>query len=208
MWRKIMRKWFIVIIVGLVCCGTGEKETTVLPDDAGTENMRSIVMVIAHRDFRDEELQVPLKILEQAGYRVVIASTDTTEAQGMLGMRVTPGITIDQIAHDAYDGIVVVGGTGCETLWDDQVLHAAVQDFQKAGKVVAALCMAPVVLGRAGILTDLKVTSFPAVKDDIGRCGAVYTGSDVEQCGQVITCSGPQAVQEFSETVLNTLREK
>jgi protease I len=83
-----------------------------------------------------------------------------------------------------------------------------IRDFQDADKLVAAICMAPVVLGRAGILTDINVTAFPAVKDAIGQCGAVYTGKDVEKCGQVITCSGPQAVQEFSETILSTLSEQ
>jgi len=165
-------------------------------------------MVIAHRDFRDEELEEPFRHFEQAGYRVVVASTDTSEATGMLGMAIKPDITIEQIQHDAYDAIVVVGGTGCETLWDNDALHAAVQNFHTNGKLVAAMCLAPVVLGRAGILTDLTVTAFPAVKDDIGACGAVYTGNEVEKCGLVITCSGPQAVKEFSETILNTLREE
>lgn len=203
-----MKTWFALIVVGFVCCGTGDQEKISETEAAENRAVRSVVMVIAHRDFRDEEFKEPFRHFEQAGYRVVVASTDTTEATGMLGMTIKPDITIEQIQHDAYDAIVVVGGTGCETLWDNAALHAAVQDFHKNGKLVAAMCLAPVVLGRAGILTDLKVTAFPAVKDDIGACGAVYTGNDVEKCGLVITCSGPQAVQEFSETILNTLSEE
>jgi protease I len=201
-----MKTWVVLIIIGFVCCGTPDQGKIPETDAAETSTVRSVVMVIAHRDFRDEELAEPLRRFKQAGYRVVIASTDTTEAQGMLGMTIKPDITIEQIHHDVYEAIVVVGGTGCKTLWDDDALHAAVRDFYSAGKLVAAMCLAPVALGRAGVLTDLTVTAFPAVKDDIAACGAVYTGNDVEQCGLVITCSGPQAVQEFSESVLNTLR--
>lgn len=203
-----MRKWYVLIIVGLTCCGGGDIETTDLSVEEGAETNRSIVMVIAHRDFRDEELDEPYRLLKQAGYRVVIASTDTTEARGMLGMTIAPDITIEQIRHDDYIGIIVVGGTGCETLWDNETLHGVLRGFQESEKLIAAICMAPVVLGRAGMLTDLTVTAYPAVKDDIGRCGEVFTGSDVEKCGQVITCSGPQAVQEFGETILSTLSEE
>lgn len=203
-----MKTWFVLIITGLLCCGGGDKERVILSEEAKTETVRSVVMVIAHRDFQDEELQEPYRLFKQAGYRIVVASTDTTEAQGMRGMMIKPDITIEHIQQDAYDAIVVVGGTGCETLWDNKTLHAVIREFKEANKLVAAICMAPVVLGRAGILTDLNVTAFPAVKDDIGKCGAVYTGNDVEQCGQVITCSGPQSVQEFSETILSTLSEQ
>ena len=202
-----MRKWYVFIIVGLVCCGGGDRETVGLSEETETPSLRSVVMVIAHRDFQDEELQVPYRLMQQAGYRIVIASTDTTEARGMLGMTVKPDITIEQIRHDDYEAIIVVGGSGCETLWDNETLHGVLRSFRETQKVVAAICIAPVVLGRAGILNDLDVTAYPAVKDDIDQCGGVYTGNDVEKCGQVITCSGPQAVQEFGKTILSTLSE-
>jgi protease I len=191
-----------------MCLSCGGGEQTEVPTDSEVPQMaKSVLMVIAPKDFRDEEFKEPYDLFTKSGMKVIVASTDTTPAQGMLGMSVKPDITLEQAIPDSFDVLVVVGGSGCEVLWDNTTLHKIVRHFNDQKKTIAAICIAPVVLAHAGILKDMKATAFPAVKDDIGKCGAAYTGADVEVCENIITCSGPSAVKEFSETILSTLKQ-
>ncbi len=204
-----MRKVFALTVLLSLCCGGGGEEPTQpsAPETEMPQIAKSVLMVIAMKDFRDEEFKEPYDLFTKSGIKVTVASTDTTPAKGMLGMIVKPDITLEQVNPDSFDVLVVVGGTGCEALWDNATLHEIVQNFNDAKKTIAAICIAPVVLAHAGILKDMKATAYPAVKDEIGQCGATYTGTDVEVSGNIITCSGPKAAKDFATTILNTLRE-
>jgi len=198
----------VLVLAFLLCLYCGGGEQTQAPTDTEMPQItKSVLMIIAPKDFRDEEFKEPYDLFTKSGIKVTIASTDMQPAQGMLGMTVKPDIILEQVIPDSFDVLVVVGGTGCETLWDNTVLHKIVQHFNDEKKTIAAICIAPVVLAHAGILKDTKATAYPAVKDEIGLCGATYTGTDVEVCGNIITCSGPTAAKDFAETILNTLSQ-
>ncbi len=196
----------VPVLAFLLCLSCGGGEQTQVSSDAEMPQLtQSALMVIAPKDFRDEEFKEPYDLFIKSGIKVTVASTDTQPARGMLGMTVKPEITLEQVVPDSFDVLVVVGGTGCEALWDNTTLHTIVHNFHDAKKTIAAICIAPVVLAHAGILEDAKVTAYPSVKDEIGLCGATYTGADVEVYGNIITCSGPKAAKDFAETILSRL---
>jgi len=198
----------VLVLAFLLCLYCGGGEQTQVPSDVEMPQIaQSVLMIIAPKDFRDEEFKEPYDLFTKSGIKVTVASTDTQPARGMLGMTVKPEITLEQVVPDSFDVLVVVGGTGSEVLWDNTTLHTIVHDFNDAKKTIGAICIAPVVLAHAGILKDAKVTAYPAVKDEIGLCGATYTGTDVEVYGNIITCSGPKAAKDFAETILNRLSQ-
>ena len=203
-----MKKFFSLLILLCLCCGGGKEEPSAVTQESETPQIiKSVLMVIAPKDFRDEEFKEPYELFTKSGINVTVASTDTSPAKGVLGMVVKPEVTLEQINPDNFDALVVVGGPGCQVLWNDTTLHKIVKSFNEAKKTIAAICIAPVVLARAGILKDMKVTVYPSVQDEIGICGAHYTGSDVEVSGNIITCSGPKAAKDFANTILNTLSQ-
>ncbi|MBF8251641.1 MAG: hypothetical protein HW382_1269 [Deltaproteobacteria bacterium] len=69
--------------------------------------MKTVVLVIAEKIFRDEEYQVPKDILSKAGIKVVTASTTTGEATGKLGLKVRPDILIGSIDTDELDALTL-----------------------------------------------------------------------------------------------------
>ncbi|MBP7216752.1 MAG: DJ-1/PfpI family protein, partial [Candidatus Omnitrophica bacterium] len=74
--------------------------------------MKKAVLIIAPTNFRDEELLVPAKVLQQNNVSVEIASTALTEAVGMLGARITPTMRFADIKIENFDAIVFIGGSG------------------------------------------------------------------------------------------------
>jgi len=202
-----MKRIFTLAILLTICCGGGEEQTQVVSPEQRIQIDKSVLMVIAPKDFRDEEFKEPYDLFTDSGIKVIVASTDTVPAKGMLGMVVTPDILLDQVIPDSFDALVIVGGTGCKILWDNTTLYKIVQNFNATKKTIAAICIAPVVLARAGILKDIKATVYPTVKEHIEKYDADYTDADVEVSGNIITGSNPDASKEFATAILNTLKQ-
>ena len=202
-----MKRVFTLTILLCLCCGGREEQTQVVSPEKPLQIDKSVLMVIAPKNFRDEEFKEPYDLFINSGIKVIVASIDTVPAKGMLGMTVKPDILIDKVRPDSFDALVIVGGTGCKILWDNTTLHKIVQNFNDTKKTIAAICIAPVVLARAGILKDIKTTVYSTAKEHIEKCGAVYTGADVEISGNIITSSNPKAAKDFATTILNILKQ-
>ncbi|WP_342678250.1 DJ-1/PfpI family protein [Methanofollis sp. UBA420] len=167
-----------------------------------------LILAIAPDRFRDEELFVPQKACAEAGVETVIASTKTGTCEGMLGGAAEATVTFAEVAPEAYDGIVIAGGIGSQDfLWGNNDLIRLVQAFAAEGKVVAAICLSPVVLARAGVLKGKKATVFnsPRSVSEIRRGGATLTDDAVVVDGQVVTANGPFASEAFAAAVLSLL---
>lgn len=171
---------------------------------------KKILMVIAQENFRDEEYLDPRKVFEKSGYGVTVASNTRDTAKGMKGGKVNPDIAIADADASNYDAIVVVGGGGSrQYLWDNVKLRSLVKEADKAGKVVAAICISPVVLAKAGLLKGKNCTVFndsQCVKL-LKKNGAKYADRDVIREGKIVTGRDPKAATRFGEAVLEALKE-
>jgi len=169
--------------------------------------MKKVVMIIAENDFRDEELFVPKEIFEKAGIEVKVASTALKQAHGMLGATFKPDILVNDINVRDFDAIIFVGGSGASQYWDDPVAHRLAQEANNTGRIVAAICIAPVTLARAGILKGKRATVWSSEGAQLKSEGANYTGRPAEKDGNIITANGPSAAREFAEELVKALKE-
>ncbi len=168
---------------------------------------KKVLMVIASREFRDEEYQKPRKILESEGVAVTVACSSMNESTGMLGLKVRPDILLKDAKPEQYDAVIFVGGMGATEYWDDPVAHALAKSVYGAGKPTAAICLAPMTLANAGLLQGKKATIWKDAVPDFKTKGVVYTGSPVEQDGRLITGSGPEAAESFARALVEALRK-
>lgn len=167
--------------------------------------MKKVVMIVAQNDFRDEEFLQPKEILEREAVVIKVASTTLDYVSGMLGAKVKPDILVSDINVRDFDAIVFVGGMGASQYWDDPVAWKLAQDAINTGRIVAAICIAPVTLAKAGILKGKRVTVWSSEAGELKAAGANYTGRMVERDGNIITGSGPSAAREFGEEILRAL---
>lgn len=168
---------------------------------------KKAVFVIAHQNFRDEELFEPKRILETAGIEVTLASTEKGMARGMLGATVDVGATLDELNVQDFDAVIFVGGSGAlELARDLRVVDVARQAYD-SGKIVAAICVAPMTLSNAGLLKEKKVCAFESVANDIRKAGALnVSSSGVLRDNNIITASGPDFASSFGKTILQALQ--
>jgi putative intracellular protease/amidase len=94
-------------------------------------------------------------------------------------------------------------------LRDNEALRNLLRASAKANKVVAAICIAPAVLARCGVLRNVAATCYSDknVIDILKRNGAQYVNNSVVVSGNIITGNGPDASQEFATKVLEALKK-
>ncbi|MBW2045361.1 MAG: DJ-1/PfpI family protein, partial [Deltaproteobacteria bacterium] len=133
------------------------------------------------------------------------ASTALSPATGMNGMKTTPDILVDNIEVEDFDAIVFVGGSGAMQHLDDVLFHRVARDAVAFDKLIGAICIAPAILAKAGILQGRNATVYPSGVDYLKECSASYTGRPVETDGDIITASGPDAAKEFGQALVKAL---
>lgn len=171
----------------------------------------SLVMVIAPRAFRDEEFQTTYEFLSSLGYKLKVASRDTILATGMLGLALKPQLTIDEIDTLAYEGLILIGGTGSAIYWDDLKLRELIQYFSRSRpKFVAAICLAPICLARAGVLQDQFATVYENqfTLSEFSKARVRYQKTDCVLSGNIITANGPEASKKFAQTIAYYLQTR
>ncbi|MCS7253928.1 MAG: DJ-1/PfpI family protein [Armatimonadota bacterium] len=193
--------WHVVVIVLI---SAAYASTAFSVQHVGAKG-KQVLMIIASKDFRDEELLQPKELLEAQGVKVTIASTTTKPVKGMLGVVVKPHILIKDVDPKKFDAFILVGGVGAAQYWDDKELHSLLTKAFKLGKVVGAICISPVTLANAGLLKGRKATVWASEKHRIEAKGAIYTGASVQIDGNIVTASGPDASKAFGEAILKLL---
>lgn len=193
--------WTVIV---LLCVGQLCK---IAEADMAKPVNKKAVMIIAEKDFRDEELFEPKAVLEKAGVKVDIASTTIKQARGKLGAVVTPNKLISDINVADYDAVIFIGGPGCRQYWHDKTAHAIAREAAASGKITAAICVAPVILSNAGVLMGKKATVFPSDRQALTDNGAYYTGKSVEVDANIVTADGPNSATAFGTELLKKLSE-
>lgn len=168
-----------------------------------------IVMVVAPKDFTDREYTDPRAVFEKAGAVVRVASITRGPAQSHGGQKLHVDLAVSEITLDGLDALVIVGGAGALAyLADDEALRGLVISAFRSRKVVAAICVAPAVLARAGILRNLSATCYPdpRVVTLLKRNGAAYLEKSVVVADRVLTANGPDAATDFGARIMEMLK--
>jgi protease I len=147
----------------------------------------------------------PKDVFVKSNFEVDTYSSSTGAAKGMLGATVKVDKTIDQLKVENYDAIIFVGGVGSSEYWENPVAHKIAQEAVKQNKVLAAICIAPVTLAKAGVLKDKNATVYFSESSQLKKYNANYTAKDVEVDGNIVTAAGPHAAKQFGETIKKLL---
>ena len=168
-----------------------------------------ILMVIAPKDFRDEELLVSREAFVAMGWPVDSVSTQTGIATGMLGATEAITQNPEDIEAADYRSVVVVGGMGSmEYLWHNQTLHGILKTVNSQGGVIAGICLSAAVPALAGLANGKQLTVYetPESVAAITDNGGTYTNEAVTVDGRLITARGPEAAEAFASAVVAALQ--
>ncbi len=206
-----LRPMVAMVVAVVACLGCSGPEAGKSASAAGTPSLKGmkVLIVAAPKNFRDEEVLVPRRWLGDCGADVEVVSTVAGEIVGMKGTRLTVKKTLKDVDAASYDAVLFAGGAGARALWNDPTCHQAARKAYEAGSVVGAICIAPVILAKAGLLTGKKATVFPGFEGALRKAGAVpVKGHVVVSGGRIVTADGPSAALEYAKTVGSLLVSK
>ncbi len=169
------------------------------------------LLILAAEGYQEKEYGDTRKKLEEGGVEIFIGSSDAKEARGKLGGVTKVENVLDEAHAQDYDAIVFIGGPGAVEYQENKEAHRIAKEAENQGKVLAAICIAPTILARAGVLHGKRAT----VWDDgagtqaklLEQEGAIYEPKDVVRDGNIITANGPSAANAFGETIIQVLRK-
>ncbi|MFZ5365883.1 MAG: DJ-1/PfpI family protein [Patescibacteria group bacterium] len=206
--RKIV-VLILVLIVGFLIGGVlvfkkgGEEKEVKIK----MENLKfKVLLVVAPKNFRDEEFLEPKKLLEESGITTEVASKGVNEAVGMFGAKTLIDKDLSEVNPGDYDAVVFIGGTGASIYFTDQTALGLAKSAYEKGKVVGAICIAPSILANSGILSGKNATSFSSEEGNLKAKGANYTGETVTVDGKIVTARGPEAAEEFGKKLVEVLQ--
>lgn len=144
-------------------------------------------------------------ILRRAGIQIeMISISGKAEVTGSHSITFKCDTLLKDADIASYDGLVLPGGMpGTTNLGNDDTVTSSIKEFASSGKLVAAICAAPSVLGDNGILKGKKATSYPGFEDRLA--GAELSEEAVVCDGNIITSRGMGTAIPFALAITSYL---
>lgn len=171
-----------------------------------------ILFLIAFRDFKDEELFKPYKVLVEGGVEVIIVSSKKGVAIGSEGGDVQVDTTLEDVDLDGFEGLYLIGGTGALKYLNKKIIHELIREADKRKMGLGAICISPRILAESGVLEGKRATVWSSSLDKsavkiLKKQGVEYVEEDVVRDGRIITASGPRVARRFGEKILDFLNQ-
>lgn len=165
-----------------------------------------MVYVFLADGFEEAEAIVPIDYMRRAGIQVTTVGVGTSMPKSSHGITVMADISEDMFfPTEELEAVFLPGGAGVENLSKSETVRRAARlGFGESdGIVIAAICAAPSILAREGLLTGKKATCFPDVTDVLGDS---YCDSDVVVDLPYVTGRAAGVVSEFALKLVELLR--
>lgn len=154
-----------------------------------------------------EELEAVtiIDLLRRAEIEVVVAGTIEGPITASRGVRLLPDMLLDEALRQDFDMIALPGGLpGSDHLAADPRIAGVLRAMNESGRFVGAVCAAPKVLYRSGLLEGRQATAYPGVLQAEGH--PAITGAAVTRDGPVITSRSVGTVMDFALALIEALR--
>jgi len=166
--------------------------------------MKKVALFLAN-GFEEIEALGTVDILRRAGIPVqTVSITNEKSVTGAHRITVLADTTFPEANFSGVDVLVLPGGMpGAKNLNEQETLKKKVKEHAEKGKIVAAICAAPMVLGGLGLLEGKKATCYPGFESEL--IGAKVTGDNVSVDKNIVTGKGPGLVFEFALELVETI---
>lgn len=169
--------------------------------------MTNKVLILLADGFEELEFVAPFDILSRGNVAVVTASIhETTAVESARRLQVTADLLLADVCVSDYTMLILPGGgVGTQNLCKNGAVLQLVREFNSQGKIIGAICAAPMVLAAAGVIQNSKVTSFPSTEPDVAPYCKTYSHDQVVVDGKMITSRAAGTAAAFGFALLAQL---
>lgn len=160
------------------------------------------VLCILTDGFEELEAVGTIALLRRANIEIDVCALDATKACGRFNIAMDDLKNLDDVNVNEYGVLFLPGGPHYQKLEADSRVQAILKSFVEENKIVASICAAPTIVGRAGYLKGKNYTCFTSMNEDFG-------GTYVDQYAVVdenmITGRSAAAVIDFAFAIIEKL---
>lgn len=166
---------------------------------------RSLLVLVAD-DYEDLELWYPVLRLREAGAAVTIAGPAARQPyRGKHGYPCESEAAIGEMKACDFDGVVIPGGWMPDKLRRDPATLELVRAFAESGKLVASICHGPWIMISAGVCRGVRMTSTPAIRDDLVNAGATWVDEPAVVDRRFVSSRRPPDLPAFAARMIDVL---
>lgn len=158
--------------------------------------------VMAGPLFEDAEAIYPYYRLQEAGAEVTVVGLESGTVTGKKGMDLEVDKAAGDVSADDFDLLVIAGGFGPDKLRTDEGVLSLVRGLHEQDKPIAFICHAGWVPASAGIVSGRRLTSVPAIKDDLVNAGADWDDAEVVVDGNFVSSRRPPDLPAFMRATI------
>ena len=165
---------------------------------------KRVVLVLAE-GFEEVEAVTPIDLLRRAGVEVTVAGLNGTVIKSARDLLISAEVTFDKVS-DNFDALILPGGgVGAKNLAASEKLKALIQEMNKKGKGVYAICASPVlVVSPTGILKGKSATCYKGMEEGFNP-ETKYVNQKVVIDGNILTSQGPGTSIDFALAIIEQL---
>ena len=164
------------------------------------------VLIPLAAGFEELEAVTVIDLLRRAEIEVVTAGLEPGAVTGSRGTVLIPDSTLDAEQAGHFDMIVLPGGMpGARHLEADPRVQTLLRLHQAEGRFTAAICAAPGILARAGLLDGRCATGYPGTLDATEFPQVRLVDDPVVVDGKVVTSRGPGTAMAFALSLIELL---
>lgn len=152
--------------------------------------------------FEEVEAIAALDVIRRAGIDIKSVGVGSKTVTGSHGITVVCDVTNDEInTFDGVEGVILPGGMpGTTNLYADETVNKAVDYCAENNLLLAAICAAPLILGRKNLLVGKEAICFPGFEDEL--IGAAISDDYVCTCDNIITARGMGSAVNFGVAIV------
>ncbi len=174
---------------------------------------KNVLFIIGSKGFRDEEYFIPFEILQKENAIITTASSIEGNIIGIEGGEARSTLALKQVNMKDFDIVIFVGGGGASEYFENNDAHKIIQEAVAKHKILAAICVAPVILARAGVLKGKKATVWSSLLDkswakELKEAGCRVEEKRIVTDGKIVTADGPAVAKEFAEAIIDAFLNK
>lgn len=169
---------------------------------------QNIIALLAD-GFEESEALIPVDLLRRVGDNVSLISIKDSDIQvtSSHNIRVISDDIISNVNIDQVDALILPGGMpGTKHLDACPKVHEFIDKLNAQGKLITAICAAPMILGKKGLLNGRNATCFPGFEEYL--VGANLLKQHAVTDGNIITAKGAGAGFEFGLAIVEYLHDE
>lgn len=165
-----------------------------------------MVYLLLEDGFEMCEALAPVDILRRGGVEVLTVGVTKREVTSSHGVKITADTDLSEISFSDMEMLIIPGGQpGVDNLWENEDVRKLVSSVSDKGIKISAICAAPIILARLGILEGKESVCYPSCADELS-CGKYLEATGVCRDGDIITGRAAGDALDFSFEILKVLR--